>query len=75
MKFLQSASRADGSDYASGTTNTNFKGICNILATRETQPVNVKGDSIFKRALEMLKLRSGLTAAIYLSIRLRSFVS
>ena len=63
MKFLQSARRADGSLYASGTINTNFNGICNILATRETQPVNVKGDPIFKRVLEMLKLRSGLSAA------------
>ena len=52
MKFLQSARRADGSVYASGTINTNFNGICNILATRDTQPVNVKGDPIFKRNAE-----------------------
>ena len=63
MKFLQSAKRADGSVYASGTINTNFNGICNILATKEDQPVSVKVDPRFKRVLEMLKIKTGLSAA------------
>ena len=63
MKFLQSAKRADGSVYASGTINTNFNGICNILAAKEDQPVSVKVDPRFKKVLEMLKIKTGLSAA------------
>ena len=62
MKFLQSAKKADGSVYASGTIHTNFNMICNVLAARELNPVNVKGDPRFKPVLEMLKLKVGQSA-------------
>ena len=62
MKFLQSAKKPDGTVYASGTINTNFNGICNLLSSRENEPVNVKSDARFKRVLEMLKVQTTLSA-------------
>ena len=62
-KFLQTAKMINGQVYSSGTITTNFNGLCNILAKREKDPVNVKADPRFKTVMEMVKLKTGLSAA------------
>ena len=62
QKFLQTAKKPDGKVYASGTLNTLFNGICNVLCAREKEPVNIKSDVRFKAVLKMLKVQTSKSA-------------
>ena len=61
-KFLQAAKKSDGKVYAAGTINSIFNSMCNILSTREIEPVNVKSDVRFKKVREMLKVQTTKSA-------------
>ena len=63
LRFLQSMKKANGEVYASASLNTLFNGLCNILAKRPVDPVNVKPDPRFKKVLEMLKVKTSLSAS------------
>ena len=62
LKFLQSAKKSDGTVYAAGTINTIFNSLCNILSSRENEPVNIKTDVQFKKVREMLKVQTTKSA-------------
>jgi hypothetical protein len=54
-KFLQTAKKASGEVYSSGSLHTMFNGLCNALGGRG---ITVKGDARFNKVTEMLRVQT-----------------
>ena len=63
QKFLQTATKASGQVYSSGSLNTLVCGISSYLKGRQVDPVDVKLDPRFKKVHDMLRVQTRVSAS------------
>ena len=63
QKFLQTATKASGQVYSSGSLNTLVSGISTYLKGRQVDPVDVKLDPRFKKVHDMLRVQTRVSAS------------
>ena len=63
QKFLQTATKASGQVYSSGSLNTLVCGISSYLKSRQVDPVDVKLDPRFKKVHDMLRVQTRVSAS------------